>query len=136
MVATDIAARGIDIDDVSHVVNFELPDVAEAYVHRIGRTARAGKGGQAISFCDASERDSLRAIERLTRHAHLCARSSRRQGAEARPRWCARPTATAAPDRPHHAPHRDPRAANQQPHRVRQGRRTRPTYQAKAAPAR
>ena len=67
MVATDIAARGIDIDDVSHVVNFELPDVAEAYVHRIGRTARAGKGGQAISFCDASERDSLRAIERLTR---------------------------------------------------------------------
>jgi len=53
LVATDIAARGIDIDDVSHVVNFELPEVAEAYVHRIGRTARAGKGGQAISLCDA-----------------------------------------------------------------------------------
>ena len=67
LVATDIAARGIDIDGVSHVVNFELPQVAEAYVHRIGRTARAGKAGQAISFCDHEERDLLRAIERLTR---------------------------------------------------------------------
>ena len=53
MVATDIAARGIDIDGVTHVVNFELPDVAEAYVHRIGRTARAGQAGQAISFATA-----------------------------------------------------------------------------------
>ena len=67
LVATDIAARGIDIDDVSHVINFELPEVPEAYVHRIGRTARAGKAGQAFSLCDASERDQLRAIERLTR---------------------------------------------------------------------
>ncbi len=67
LVATDIAARGIDIDGVSHVVNFELPQVAEAYVHRIGRTARAGKAGQAISLCDHEERDLLRAIERLTR---------------------------------------------------------------------
>ena len=67
LVATDIAARGIDIDSVTHVVNFELPDVAEAYVHRIGRTARAGAGGRAISFCDHEERDLLRAIERLTR---------------------------------------------------------------------
>ena len=67
MVATDIAARGIDIDGVTHVVNFELPDVAEAYVHRIGRTARAGKAGEAISLCDGAERDLLRAIERLTR---------------------------------------------------------------------
>jgi ATP-dependent RNA helicase RhlE len=67
LVATDIAARGIDIDDVTHVVNFELPDVAESYVHRIGRTARAGNGGIAIAFCDPSERDSLRSIERLVK---------------------------------------------------------------------
>ena len=53
LVATDIAARGIDIDDISHVVNFELPNEPESYVHRIGRTARAGGEGIAISFCDA-----------------------------------------------------------------------------------
>jgi ATP-dependent RNA helicase RhlE len=68
LVATDIAARGIDIEAVSHVVNFDLPDVAESYVHRIGRTARAGSGGVAIAFCDTSERSSLRAIERLLKH--------------------------------------------------------------------
>jgi ATP-dependent RNA helicase RhlE len=67
LVATDIAARGIDIDDISHVVNFELPNEPESYVHRIGRTARAGAGGSAISFCDASERAYLRDIEKLTR---------------------------------------------------------------------
>ena len=67
LVATDIAARGIDVDGVTHVVNFELPDVAEAYVHRIGRTARAGAAGQAISLCDDAERHLLRQIERLTR---------------------------------------------------------------------
>jgi ATP-dependent RNA helicase RhlE len=67
LVATDIAARGIDIDEVTHVINFELPDVAESYVHRIGRTARAGAVGTAIAFCDASERDSLRSIERLVK---------------------------------------------------------------------
>ena len=69
LVATDIAARGIDVDQVSHVVNFELPDVPESYVHRIGRTARAGAAGIAISLCDAEERDLLRDIERLTRKA-------------------------------------------------------------------
>ncbi|MDX2158822.1 MAG: DEAD/DEAH box helicase [Hyphomicrobiaceae bacterium] len=69
LVATDIAARGIDIDEVTHVVNFDLPDVPDAYVHRIGRTARAGAAGQAIAFCDPEERDLLRAIERLTRQA-------------------------------------------------------------------
>jgi len=67
LVATDIAARGIDVDDVSHVVNFELPNEPESYVHRIGRTARAGAGGAAISFCDQSERNYLRDIEKLTR---------------------------------------------------------------------
>jgi ATP-dependent RNA helicase RhlE len=67
LVATDIAARGIDIDRVTHVVNFDLPEVAEAYVHRIGRTARAGSEGIAISLCDDAERDLLRNIEKLTR---------------------------------------------------------------------
>ena len=67
MVATDIAARGIDIDGVTHVVNFELPEVAEAYVHRIGRTARAGAEGTAISLCDGAEQALLRSIEKLTR---------------------------------------------------------------------
>lgn len=65
LVATDIAARGIDIDGVSHVVNYELPNVPEAYVHRIGRTARAGASGVAVSLCDPAERDLLRDIERL-----------------------------------------------------------------------
>ncbi len=65
LVATDIAARGIDIAAVSHVFNFDIPDVAESYVHRIGRTARAGAEGVAIAFCDATEIDNLRAIEKL-----------------------------------------------------------------------
>ncbi len=69
LVATDIAARGIDVDSVSHVVNFELPEVPESYVHRIGRTARAGAEGEAISLCDNSERAYLRAIEKLTRQS-------------------------------------------------------------------
>jgi ATP-dependent RNA helicase RhlE len=67
LVATDIAARGIDIDDITHVVNFELPNEPESYVHRIGRTARAGADGEAISFCDGSEKGYLRDIEKLTR---------------------------------------------------------------------
>ena len=65
LVATDIAARGIDVDGVSHVINYDLPNVPESYVHRIGRTARAGKSGVAISFCDAEERAYLRDIETL-----------------------------------------------------------------------
>ncbi len=69
LVATEIAARGIDVDDVSHVINFDLPNVPEQYVHRIGRTARAGNGGHAISFCAPDERAYLRDIERLTKQA-------------------------------------------------------------------
>jgi ATP-dependent RNA helicase RhlE len=67
LVATDIAARGIDVDGVSHVINFELPNVPEDYVHRIGRTARAGAAGIAISLCCEEERAYLRDIEKLTR---------------------------------------------------------------------
>jgi ATP-dependent RNA helicase RhlE len=64
---SDVAARGIDIEAVSHVFNYELPNVAEAYVHRIGRTARAGGAGIAITLCDGAERGMLREIEKLTR---------------------------------------------------------------------
>jgi ATP-dependent RNA helicase RhlE len=67
LVATDIAARGIDVDDVTHVINFDLPNEPESYVHRIGRTARAGASGIAFSFCDYEEREYLRDIEKLIR---------------------------------------------------------------------
>jgi ATP-dependent RNA helicase RhlE len=67
LVATDIASRGIDVDGISHVINYDLPVEAEAYVHRIGRTGRAGADGVALSFCDSSERGALRDIERLVR---------------------------------------------------------------------
>jgi ATP-dependent RNA helicase RhlE len=65
LVATDIAARGIDVDELAHVINFELPNVPETYVHRIGRTGRAGLSGTAFSFCDADEREFLSDIEKL-----------------------------------------------------------------------
>jgi ATP-dependent RNA helicase RhlE len=67
LVATDIAARGIDIDELGHVFNFDLPNIPETYVHRIGRTGRAGASGKAISFCDAEEKEYLRDIEKLIR---------------------------------------------------------------------
>jgi len=67
LVATDIAARGIDVDGITHVINYELPNEPESYVHRIGRTARAGASGIAYSFCDGSERPYLKSIERLTK---------------------------------------------------------------------
>jgi ATP-dependent RNA helicase RhlE len=102
LVATDIAARGIDVDSVSHVVNFELPDVAESYVHRIGRTARAGAEGIAISFCDNEERHLLRQIEKLTRQALPV---TDRRGEAAR----------AAPDTSNSAPPRTGRPAPRRP---------------------
>lgn len=65
LVATDIAARGIDIEELPHVINYELPHVPETYVHRIGRTGRAGKNGIAISFCDSNQRSELKDIQKL-----------------------------------------------------------------------
>jgi ATP-dependent RNA helicase RhlE len=93
LVATDIAARGIDVSGISHVINFDMPIEPETYVHRIGRTARAGSRGDAISFCCAPERDYLRAIERLVRipipvdtgHPYHCETSRHATGADARP---------------------------------------------------
>ena len=93
LVATDIAARGLDVDGISHVINYDLPVEPEVYIHRIGRTARAGAGGDAVSFCSAGERDFLRAIEKLIRvkvpvdtaHAFHSEAASRATGADARP---------------------------------------------------
>jgi ATP-dependent RNA helicase RhlE len=94
LVATDVAARGLDVDDITHVINYDLPTEAETYVHRIGRTARAGADGDAISFCCAEERAYLRDIERLLGqsvppefdHAFHCDESFRsRQPRPARP---------------------------------------------------
>jgi len=92
LVATDIAARGIDVDDISHVINYDLPNEPESYVHRIGRTARAGAKGMAYSFCEADERDYLRGIERFAsikigaaEHQYHSQRAESATGAAARP---------------------------------------------------
>ena len=107
LIATDIAARGIDIPGVSHVVNFDLPDVPEQYVHRIGRTARAGADGIAIAFCAPDERGNLRDIERTTRQrlplVPLPAdfRPAPRRSSASSRRWKPVPSAAAAqPPRP------------------------------------
>ena len=100
LVATDIAARGIDVEGISHVFNYDLPNIPESYVHRIGRTARAGAGGVAISFCDGEERPFLRDIEKLIRMS------------------------ISAIDRRKHAPSGPPREIRQsrQPHNGHQGK--------------
>ena len=93
LVATDIAARGIDVDGITHVINYHLPVEPETYVHRIGRTARAGAEGDAVSFCSSEERDFLRAIERLigkavpvdTKHAYHSEAARHATGAAAKP---------------------------------------------------
>jgi ATP-dependent RNA helicase RhlE len=92
LVATDIAARGIDIDNISHVINYDLPNEPETYVHRIGRTARAGATGAAYSFCSGNERDFLRDIERLIKkeikqseHAYHSEAAKNATGVAARP---------------------------------------------------
>jgi superfamily II DNA/RNA helicase len=104
LIATDIAARGIDVEGVSHVVNYDLPNIPESYVHRIGRTARAGAEGVAISFCDAEERPYLRDIEKLIRMpiAAIDRRSERRSTPE---HHAERATHAKSPQRQNHQGH-------------------------------
>lgn len=106
LIATDIAARGIDVQGVSHVVNFDLPVEAESYVHRIGRTARAGKDGDAISFCDETEIDALKRIERLI---NLKIPSENFIGTKEEP------VKTMRPDRPQRPPRRDHKPRSEEP---------------------
>jgi superfamily II DNA/RNA helicase len=123
LIATDIAARGIDVDGISHVFNYDLPNIPESYVHRIGRTARAGATGTAISFCDADEVPFLRDIEKLIRASIPATgqRSSRPAGKHA---GGARPQRSQAPHDPHghrnaRPPQRPPAApANPAPERA------------------
>jgi ATP-dependent RNA helicase RhlE len=99
LVATDIAARGIDVEGISHVVNYDLPNIPESYVHRIGRTARAGADGIAISFCDAEERAFLRDIEKLIRISIPA--TDRRSDKRAAPAHAGNGAANARPKQPH-----------------------------------
>ncbi|OJY29202.1 MAG: DEAD/DEAH box helicase [Myxococcales bacterium 68-20] len=148
LVATDLAARGIDVDGVSHVFNFDLPNVPESYVHRIGRTGRAGASGRAIAFCDAEERPLLRDIERFVKKpipvaGHIAAqvaaptvdgaaaatggdRAAARPQVAARPQPAARPQAAARPQ-----PAARPQAAAARP----QAAAARPQPEAPAGPA-
>ncbi len=106
LVATDIAARGIDVEGISHVVNYDLPNIPESYVHRIGRTARAGAAGVAISFCDAEERPFLRDIEKLIR---MSIPATDQRG---NPHTAVRPDGTSAEET-----RRRPQQGNRRPHR-------------------
>jgi ATP-dependent RNA helicase RhlE len=106
LVATDLAARGLDVEDISHVINYDLTPEPETYVHRIGRTGRAGAGGTAVSFCTSQEHESLRAIERL-----ICAPLQR--AADPLERGDSPPAPSRAVP---------PRALRPRPHRSRPGR--------------
>ena len=122
LVATDIAARGIDVDGISHVVNYDLPNEPESYVHRIGRTARAGATGAAISLCDHDEVPYLRSIEKLIR---MSLPATDRRSAPGR-------SLEATPERREGSrrPHRGRRSAPQHPH----GAASRPQEPRSAAP--
>ena len=127
LVATDIAARGIDIEGITHVINYDVPNVPESYVHRIGRTARAGADGIAISLCDHAERPFLRDIEKLTRQTLKVVDDHRYR------------TTAPQPGRPHSTP---PRPGNHPPGNRQQRKRFQPPrgkkqqhHQAHRAPA-
>ncbi len=100
LVATDIAARGIDVQAVTHIVNYELPNVPETYVHRIGRTGRAGATGSALSFCDAAERPYLRDIEKLVRRSIEVVDTPRPSNGGAKTPVIAMKAAASVPNRP------------------------------------
>ncbi len=108
LVATDIAARGIDVEGISHVINYDLPNIPESYVHRIGRTARAGAAGVALSFCDSAEREYLPDIERLIRQ-HI-------------PRAEENPFASPTPPPPQTVLHRASAQRRPEPHRPQETR--------------
>jgi ATP-dependent RNA helicase RhlE len=130
LIATDIAARGIDVTGVSHVVNFDLPNVSEQYVHRIGRTARAGAGGIAIAFCAEDERAYLKGIERLTRQRLEVVPLPENFVSEAN-RIKAERAASPILDKPE----RDPRGGERQDrNRVRRPKSRRPNFGAAGAP--
>ena len=130
LVATDIAARGIDIDAVSHVVQFELPNVPEAYVHRIGRTARAGADGSAVAFCADDERGLLKDIEKVTRQRipGFDRRNDRHLGAAtaALPEPARKPERPARPHRTEHKPKRNRNHAAAKPGHRHEGGPARP----------
>ena len=130
LIATDIAARGIDVTGVSHVINFDLPNVSEQYVHRIGRTARAGAGGIAIAFCAEDERAYLKGIERLTRQRLEVVPLPENFVSEAN-RIKAERAASPILDKPE----RDPRGGERQDrNRVRRPKSRRPNFGAAGAP--
>ena len=118
LIATDIAARGIDVDGISHVVNYDLPNIPESYVHRIGRTARAGREGIAVSLCSREERGYLRDIERLTRTPIRKLETPEPSAEDLRPR-APRPEAEARPQADRGGPrfqnNRGPRPDNRGP---------------------
>ncbi len=120
LIATDIAARGIDVDGVTHVIQYELPQTPEAYVHRIGRTARAGATGIAVSFCADDERSLLRDIQKLTRQTipSFDRRNDKRLGEIAAATASGPPAEQALPaakTRAPHAAHRAPKPHNHRP---------------------
>jgi ATP-dependent RNA helicase RhlE len=139
LVATDIAARGIDIDAVSHVVQFELPNVPEAYVHRIGRTARAGADGSAVAFCADDERNLLKDIEKVTRQRipSFDRRNDRHLGAAtaAMPDPGGKPERPAQPHRGQHQPKRNRNHAAAKPAHRGEGRPEGRPAQGDAKPA-